>query len=259
MLLLGSLLSIFCRCSAAQGLHQACTQVLNWMQRQFRCVSCRAKAPYHVTTHIKTSCLLQDKDGKMAYLQKMIDCVSNALGEQVLAKPAKVRPARLCLIPDHHQQTTAICALFLCLTPLTTSGINAADCGWSGTRADKHIPTDAGKSSCWTSSTGDLTKPQASGPPHKLSHQWLDTVSGYMQSTPSMQQPSAMQPQAPASAMFSSSPVRPVAAAPAPSQMAAMPSPQIQTSQNNLVIFLQHTNYTEIVIFFVQCKCECRA
>ncbi|DBA84111.1 TPA: hypothetical protein ACH3X1_006588 [Trebouxia sp. C0004] len=41
---------------------------------------------------------IQDKDGKMAYLQKMIDCITNTLGEQVLAKPAKIVAG---LEPDH--------------------------------------------------------------------------------------------------------------------------------------------------------------
>ncbi|KAA6426619.1 MAG: TRAF3-interacting 1 isoform 2 [Trebouxia sp. A1-2] len=41
---------------------------------------------------------IQDKDGKMTYLQKMIDCISNTLGEQVLAKPAKIVAG---LEPEH--------------------------------------------------------------------------------------------------------------------------------------------------------------
>lgn len=34
--------------------------------------------------------LSQDKEGKIAYLQKMIDCVSASLGAPVEARPAKV-------------------------------------------------------------------------------------------------------------------------------------------------------------------------
>ncbi len=49
------------------------------------------------------SCFEQDKEGKMAYLQKMIDCISNTLGEQVLAKPAKVRTRHHQCKRDHHQ------------------------------------------------------------------------------------------------------------------------------------------------------------
>lgn len=57
----------------------------------------------------------------MTYLQKMIDCISNTLGEQVLAKPAKVRTRHHQCRHDHHQQTV-IALLTVALKVLLTSG-----------------------------------------------------------------------------------------------------------------------------------------
>jgi hypothetical protein len=57
----------------------------------------------------------------MAYLQKMIDCISNTLGEQVLAKPAKVRTWHHQCKHDHHQQTVGA-LLTVALQMLLTTG-----------------------------------------------------------------------------------------------------------------------------------------
>lgn len=84
-------------------MNQTCTQVQKWMPRRFRQVPC---CPVHTCLTAKLTlgrCLVQDKDGKMLYLQKMIDSVSTALGEQVLAKPAKVWCCLYQRQNNHHQ------------------------------------------------------------------------------------------------------------------------------------------------------------
>lgn len=78
----------------------------------------------------------------MTYLQKIIDYVSNALKEDVPAKPAKVWCLDVQLVLDHHQQTTALlspCAIKTCAARDT---ILFADGSWFGARGHKPILAD---------------------------------------------------------------------------------------------------------------------
>lgn len=78
----------------------------------------------------------------MTYLQKMIDYVSNALKEDVPAKPAKVWCLDVQLVLDHHQQTIALlspCAIKTCAARDT---ILFADGSWFGARRHKPILAD---------------------------------------------------------------------------------------------------------------------
>ena len=85
---------------------------------------------------------MQDKEGKLSYLQKIVDYVSTTLSKPVAAKPAKVHE-----ISDHHQQISSKFPSSCIVGPRCW---NAADCGWSGARSNQPIPADACNGCYWT-------------------------------------------------------------------------------------------------------------
>lgn len=74
------------RCNTTLGLLQDCSQVQNAMPGPSRCA---LPLPFTFRLLIPLPCP-QDRDGKMAYLQKIFDTVSLATGQAVVASPAKV-------------------------------------------------------------------------------------------------------------------------------------------------------------------------